>query len=278
MRGHTLHDVMTESGEQLLGRAFATQRTHPGTESSRFPLLVKWIDAHENLSIQVHPPDGHPRLPIGEGGKTECWFIAAAEPGAEIYLGLRRGIDRAAFIHELNRGTVDRCLNAFPARRGDFYFVPAGTPHAIGSGVLLAEIQQTSDVTFRLFDWNRVDPATGRPRDLQIEPALECIQFRTQSPVTTSVATDPGNRVIALLRHDQCRHFKVDWRRLSTADKTGNPGRATAIVCVSGGGRLHGGAESVAFRAGDCALVPATGEFICDPAPVCEFLEAEIGN
>ena len=276
-RGRTLHDVLSESGEHLLGNSLAAQRTRLGTVTPRFPVLVKWIDAHENLSIQVHPPDGHPRLPSGEAGKTECWFVAAADPGAEIYLGLRRGIDRAALVHELNRGTVDRCLNVFPAWPGDFFFVPAGTPHAIGAGVLLAEIQQSSDTTFRFFDWNRVDPATGRPRDLQIEEALDCILFRSEPPSKTNVATVPSNRVLTLLDYDLCPYFKVDWRRSTTSEKTGNPGRATTLICLNGGGRLHGGGESVAFRAGDCALLPATGEYICEPAPVCEFLQAEIG-
>lgn len=275
LRGRTLRELMKESAKALLGSSSASNSALRDT-LPQFPLLVKWLDARERLSIQVHPPDGHPRLPPGERGKTECWFVVDAEPGSEIYLGLRRGIDRAALVHELSRGTVDRCLNAFPARPGDFFFVPAGTPHAIGAGVLLAEIQQTSDTTFRLFDWNRVDPATGRPRELQIEEALDCINFQTAPPVPASVSNDAGIGSATLLSFDQCPHFNVHWRRSAEPETIGNPGRATVLVCLSGCARLTGGGETVEFRAGDCGLLSANGHFNCVPATFVEFLEAGI--
>jgi mannose-6-phosphate isomerase len=278
LRGRTLRDVLNESAEELLGDVLAARRSRPGAGALRFPLLVKWLDANENLSIQAHPCDGHPRLPSGESGKTECWLVAQAEAGAEIYLGLRRGIDRAALMHELSRGTIDRCLNVFPARCGDFFFVPAGTPHAIGAGVLLAEIQQTSDTTFRLFDWNRIDPATDRPRELQIEQALDCINFDALPPVTASLSSETASDSITLLKFEQCPHFNVRWRRLTIAGPIGNPGRATVLVCLSGSGRVVGGGETVEFRIGDCVLLPARGLFNCEPAAFVEFLEVQIGS
>jgi mannose-6-phosphate isomerase len=278
LRGRTLRDVLGESADDLLGPVFAARRTRPDARPLRFPLLVKWLDAREKLSIQVHPADGHPRLARGEIGKSECWMIVQAESESEIYLGLRRGIDRAAFMHELNRGTVDRCLNVFPARAGDFFFVPAGTPHAIGAGILLAEIQQSSDTTFRLFDWNRVDPATGRPRDLQVAHALDCINFAAPSPVTANVASAPMRDSATLIGFDQCSHFSVRWCRLTAAGPIGEPGRAAVLVCLSGSGRVIGGGETMQIRIGDCVLLPAGGHFYCEPGPCVEFLVALLGD
>jgi mannose-6-phosphate isomerase len=277
LRGRTLRDLLSESGSHLLGEALAAQRSRQAT-SPQFPLLVKWIDAHENLSIQVHPPDGHPLLPSGENGKTECWLVVAAEPGAEIYLGLRRGIDRPTFVRELARGIVRYCLNVFPARAGDFFFVPAGTPHAIGAGILLAEIQQSSDTTFRLFDWNRLDPATGRPRELQIEQALASIDFQAAPPVTRRVPDASGPNSTTLLSGDQCPYFTVDWRRVTTTETVGDSARGTALVCLAGAAKLNGGGESMDLGAGDCVLLPAMGRFDCEPATSVEFLEARIAR
>ena len=276
LRGHTLRDVMRESPESLFGSRPVSPPSRPNAATPRFPLLVKWIDAREKLSIQVHPPDGHPRLPAGESGKTECWYVWAAEPGAEIYLGLRRGIDRAALVHELARGTVDRCLNTFPASPGDFFFVPAGTPHTIGAGVLLAEIQQTSDTTFRLFDWNRIDPKTSRPRDLQLEPAIDCINFDEFSLGPGIRRMDMQADFMPLLAADRCDYFNVSKRRVSESRPIGGPGHCTVLVGLGGTGDVSGGGETVRVACGDCVLLPACGEFGCDPKPRLEFLEAQL--
>ncbi len=247
LRGESLRELISQSAEQLLGAAALPRLAQYGPAPFRFPLLVKWIDARKKLSVQVHPPDGHPRLPPGEQGKTECWFVADAEPGAEIYLGLRRGIDRAALLHELHRGTVDRCLNVFPAQPGDFYFVPAGTPHAIGAGVLLAEIQQTSDTTYRLFDWNRVDPSTGRPRELQIEAAIDSIDFSLPqaSKVTGQACASyiPGSSTKSdqfplsssetqLLGPNDCAYFSLS-RRVVAAPRELGVGQASSLPANS---------------------------------------------
>src|SRR5262249_19325002 len=147
-----------------------------------FPWLVKYLDARDWLSVQVHPDDeAVRRLWPGEGGKTEAWFVLAAAPESKIYAGLLPGVDEPALRKALATGTVADCLHQFRPRPGDCLFLPAGTVHAVGGGVLLAEVQQTSDATFRLFDWNRVD-AQGRPRSLHVEQALACINWR-QGPV-----------------------------------------------------------------------------------------------
>jgi mannose-6-phosphate isomerase len=138
----------------------------------RFPLLLKLLDSRDALSVQVHPDDaGAARLKEGELGKTEAWYILEADPGACIYRGVASGVDRAEFAARLREGTVGRCLKRLEVSPGEVYFLPAGTVHALGPGVRLAEIQQNSDTTFRLFDWNRVG-LDGKPRELHVENGL----------------------------------------------------------------------------------------------------------
>ena len=166
--GRSLHDLVREHPDELLGR-------HAGCE--QFPLLFKFLDAAETMSVQVHPNDAQAAmLAPGQHGKSEAWVILAAEPNSRLSVGLKQGVDRATLERHLAVGTVEECLHSIPARVGDVISVPAGTVHAIGAGVALAEIQQPSDVTFRLFDWNRHD-AHGRLRPLHIEQALQCIDF-----------------------------------------------------------------------------------------------------
>src|SRR5436305_8108749 len=170
LAGRTLRDLMERERTGLLGRA---AETHP-----TFPWLVKLLDARDWLSVQVHPDDvAVRRLWPGEGGKTEAWFILDAAPGSLIYAGLLPGVDEKRLRAALAEGTVAGCLHRFRPRPGDCLFLPAGTVHAVGGGVLMAEVQQTSDATFRLFDWNRVD-ASGRSRQLHIEEALACIDWK----------------------------------------------------------------------------------------------------
>jgi mannose-6-phosphate isomerase len=276
LRGRTLRELMRTNAESILGRS-AFDRTSPAANwALRFPLLVKWIDAQESLSIQVHPPDGHARLPAGERGKTECWLVLDAEPESAIYLGLRGGIDLTLLRRELARGTIDRCLNRFPACPGDFFFVPAGTLHAIGSGVLLGEVQQTSDTTFRLFDWNRTDPATGQPRVLQVEAALECIDFQSPVPRPTNIANAATGAVTTLVGFDRSPHFAVSWRRLETPDLVVESGRCRILMCVSGAANLAGAFETVPLTSGDCVLLPANVEFRCTPADSVETLVVDL--
>ena len=170
-KGQTLRQLMEQSSSALLGESAGRH--------SRFPWLVKLLDAGDWLSVQVHPNDEHVvRLWPGEGGKTEAWFVLATQPNSRIYAGLLPGVDEKVLREALSRGTVGDCLHQFSPRPGDCVFLPAGTVHAVGGGVLMAEVQQTSDATFRLFDWNRRD-AQGRSRQLHIEEALACIDWNS---------------------------------------------------------------------------------------------------
>lgn len=144
----------------------------------RFPLLVKFIDAHDILSVQVHPDDRYVSLyeDTEDSGKNEMWHILLADPGSSIILGLKEGVTRKDLRKALKKKSLEDCLNKVPVKEGDTFFIPSGTVHAIGRGILLAEIQQNSDITYRLYDWERVDNE-GNPRDLHIEKALDVIDF-----------------------------------------------------------------------------------------------------
>jgi mannose-6-phosphate isomerase len=165
LTGTTLSQLLATRGRELLGQ-----------EMPRFPLLIKLLDAQENLSVQVHPDDELARTwAPQEGGKSEAWLVLESSPEAAIYLGLKPGIDRATVLRELEHGTLPLCLRRYEPQPGQCYNVPAGSIHALGGGTVVLEVQQTSDATFRLFDWNRRD-AAGRPRPLHREAGLACLQ------------------------------------------------------------------------------------------------------
>ncbi len=177
MRGLTLADAMMAMGVNLMG----TLRL---SEQGGFPLLLKFLDARENLSVQTHPSPEYAAKHPGAHLKTESWYVVDAEPGAVIYKGLREGVRRDEFAARVKSGDVVKDLVAFPARPGDFHHLPSGTVHALGAGVLIAEIQTPSDTTFRVYDWGR----SGRA--LHLEQALECIDFqgRPAPPVNSGGA------------------------------------------------------------------------------------------
>ncbi len=185
LAGTTLRDLVHHRRRELLGPALLGHH--------QFPLLVKFIDAREVLSVQVHPDDEKGKRLAGDNGKTETWVVVGAEPGSLIYAGLKSGVTREQFGKAIEAGRVEPLLHRFPAQPGDCIMIEAGTVHAIGAGVLLAEIQQMSDATFRVYDWGRVG-ADGRPRELHIREALESIDF-SRGPVNPMIP----------LRHIGCR-------------------------------------------------------------------------
>lgn len=154
-----------------------------------FPLLIKYIDATDDLSVQVHPDDNLAQERYGMNGKTEMWYVIQAEEGAGLYVGFKDGVTRDQYWNAVEEGTVDKLLRFYPVKKGDLFFIPAGTVHAIGRGVLLAEIQQPSDVTYRIFDWNRVD-ANGNSRELHVDEAFDAIHFEGESAQNELDASD----------------------------------------------------------------------------------------
>jgi mannose-6-phosphate isomerase len=172
LAGKTLHWLMEHHSQELMGQARPL--------NGRFPLLVKILDAREKLSLQVHPPPAKAKSLNGEP-KTEIWYITQAEPGAELYVGLRKDVSREEFESKIKDGTVEKCFHRVPVSAGDAMFLPSGRVHAIGGGLVIFEIQQNSDTTYRVFDWNRLDPH-GKPRQLHVEQSLECIDFEDFEP------------------------------------------------------------------------------------------------
>jgi mannose-6-phosphate isomerase len=171
--GKDLHWLMENHARELIGDA------RPAGEN-RFPLLIKILDAQEKLSLQVHPPAGRAAELKGEP-KTEMWFIADAAPGAELFAGLKRGVTRAKFEEKISDGSVAECFHRVPVRAGDTMFLPSGRVHAIGSGLVIFEIQQNSDTTYRVFDWNRAG-LDGKPRELHVAQSLASIDFSDFEP------------------------------------------------------------------------------------------------
>src|SRR2546421_8640672 len=170
--GRTLHELWTQQRKEIFGDL---------ADTPRFPLLIKILDAQEKLSLQVHPPE-NVASKLGGEPKSEFWYVAAVNPDAEVFVGFREPITRDAFEEKLRHGTVIDYIHKIAVQAGDAVFLPAGRVHAIGAGTLLIEIQQNSDTTYRVFDWNRTDPASGTKRDLHVEQAIQCIDFEDVQP------------------------------------------------------------------------------------------------
>jgi mannose-6-phosphate isomerase len=248
--GQPLRHLMEQHAGDLLGAR--------AREYQRFPWLVKFLDACDWLSVQVHPDDRSVReLWPGEGGKTEAWFVLDAEPGSRVYAGLRPGVDEKRLREALETGSVVECLHSFVPRPGDCVFLRAGSVHAVGGGVLMAEVQQTSDATFRLFDWNRKD-AQGKSRTLHIREALACIDWSRGpvEPVRAAGFTMPCETVKGSHRQPlvHCEYFALDYVQGNEPLPLGGEGRMQIFIALRGAGRL--GDEAV--QAGEVWLLPAT--------------------
>jgi mannose-6-phosphate isomerase len=249
---------MERHSAALLGRA--------ATCPARFPWLVKLLDAWDWLSVQVHPNDEHVvRLWPGEGGKTEAWFVLAAAPNSRIYAGLRPGVDVKELRNALDEGMVGDCLHQFSPRPGDCLFLPAGTVHAVGGGVLMAEVQQTSDATFRLFDWNRRD-ANGRTRQLHIEEALACIDWNSGPVHPIRAANYPGGRDMpSRQKLVQCPYFTLEYLHYREPF-TQKGGSLQVLLVLHGRGRLESARDERPLVPGDTLLLPAALDALtCHP-------------
>lgn len=237
--GKTLNTLWNEHRAEVFGGDVPA--------SERFPLLVKILDAQDRLSIQVHPPD---RVAGELGGepKTEMWYIAHAEPGAALYVGLAAGVSREDFEKGIKSGDTEAQVHRIECKTGEFIFIPSGRLHAIGAGLLIYEIQENSDTTYRVFDWNRVG-LDGTPRDLHVEQSLQCIDFDDVEP-----AMDSANGETI----SECEQFKVErWELASGAGRAcGDPGSFAIISVVEG--EVSCGAAG--FAKGDFFLVPANAD------------------
>jgi mannose-6-phosphate isomerase len=267
LAGLTLHELLAAGPERILGAAPAA--------NGRFPLLLKYIDARQELSVQVHPNDEQAaRKCPGMSGKTEAWVVLDADPAtSRIYAGFAPGVTAADFRAALAAKTAPRTLHSFIPTPGDCVFLDAGTVHAIGRDILMFEVQQTCDTTFRLYDWDRVDAKTGRPRQLHVDEALECSDFARGPcpPVRPRVEERGGVRREGLV---SCRYFTLERHTGRSPLRVGAAGQCRAIVCVSGRGELESAGKRYPFATGDVMLLPAAlGECVCVPNSEITLLE-----
>jgi mannose-6-phosphate isomerase len=247
LAGRTLRALMREQGSEILGSAAPA-------EAGRFPLLCKILDARDRLSLQVHPPARASHL--GEP-KTEMWYIARADPGAELFVGLKRGVSRQLFEEALRAGRVADCFHRIEVKSGDAMFLPSGRVHAIGAGLVIFEIQQNSDTTFRVDDWNRVG-LDGKPRELHVAQSLESIDFEDfEPPLIRPRTIDAGAFVVRPLVNHPLMHTDLVEAAASAEFQPGMS-RLHVVAAVDGSVVVRRGDVSVPLQAGDFCLIPAS--------------------
>lgn len=271
LEGNTLVDLVEVYMGDLVGediyRRFGLQ----------FPLLFKWIDARGDLSVQVHPDDKLAEEREGCLGKNEMWFIRKAGSGARLICGFKGGVNQMRYLKALQENRVESVLKPEPVSPGDIFYIPAGTVHAIGKGILLAEIQQSSDLTYRIYDWNRPG-LDGKPRKLHVEQALKALRFSDKEFPDTA----PGR--IEYCRHANATnpvldtpHFQVNYLPLTQGIEKDFTGLDSFVVymCSKGAAVLKADGKAVEIRQGELVLVPA----VCDIVDIfpdtlgCELLE-----
>jgi mannose-6-phosphate isomerase len=248
LAGRSIRWLMEQHGAALLGDAAAAA-------GDRFPLLCKILDARDRLSLQVHPPAAKAEA-LGGEPKTEMWYIADADPGAELYVGLRRGMTRAEFESRIQTGDVAGCFHRIAVRAGDTMFLPSGRVHAIGAGLVIFEIQQNSDTTYRVFDWNR--PGTdGKPRQLHIQESLASIDFDDLEP---SLVRSPPEQLGPFTSRSVVRDDLFDVTE-HTTDSDGvldlEHDALQIVACTAGFGEISAGAGSVSMHTGGFCVLPA---------------------
>jgi mannose-6-phosphate isomerase len=234
LRGKTLHELWTQHRQGIFGEV---------SDTPRFPLLIKILDAQDKLSLQVHPPENVASR-LGSEPKSEFWYVAATDADAELFLGFREPVTPDQFEKGLRDGTTIDQIHKIAVQPGDAVFLPAGRVHAVGAGNLLIEIQQNSDTTYRAFDWNRIDPATGTKRELHVEQAIQCIDFEDVQP---QLIQSQGELLIS---HSL---FEVRKWNLDEARDAAPLGQFAIVCCLTG--NLN--CAKVTLGAGESFLIPA---------------------
>jgi mannose-6-phosphate isomerase len=268
LKGNTIRQLMQQSHHRLLGRSSG--------QFTRFPLLLKFLDVTGRLSVQVHPSDGHTDLiPSGDTGKDEAWVVVSAGSEARIYAGLKAGSSAKALRHAIAAGTVPGQLTSFAPQPGDGVFIPAGTVHSL-SDVVVFEVQENSDVTFRLYDWDHVDPRTGQPRPLQVDQALACIDFK-QGVICPVTPLKEETRPVLRENLIHCDHFGVTRLTGEIPFVVGKAGMPRVLVCLAGDARLEHAGIDYRIGKGYLLLLSAeVGKCSCRPHGVTSVLEISL--
>jgi mannose-6-phosphate isomerase len=250
--GRTLHSLIKEHGRAVYGDVLLT-------EHGQFPILIKFLDAREDLSVQVHPPDDYTRDNPGTHLKSEAWYIVQADAGSRILKGLRPGVTRDVFASAIKSGTVESLIKSTSVKSGQCYYLPSGTVHALGAGIVVAEIQTPSDTTFRVHDFGRIDASTGKPRKLHVDEALACIDFSgtTQEKQSRSHVAGLFTTVSRLV---SSTYFTLEKVRMTEGIEEPVP-YDQPVVWIMLEGQAHVRVEGVkaptTFTKGDTILLPA---------------------
>jgi mannose-6-phosphate isomerase len=257
LAGHGLDDARKRFGGEWLGEkyeAYAESRKRETGVDARFPLLVKLLDCNDDLSVQVHPSDDYANLPPGEPGKTEMWYVLDAKPGAKIIYGLKPGWTRETFAEAIRENRVMEALESVEARPGDTFFIPSGTVHALCAGVLVAEIQQNSDTTYRIYDYDRPG-LDGKPRELHIEDSLNVIRYDNAGARHARTDLDRPHEWLELAR---CTYFVTEKALVNGQWTIGTfPDTFSILINAEGEGTLAWADGEISLAPGDCVLLPA---------------------
>ncbi len=271
LKGKTIHELVKLYRGELLGEQ-NYQRF-----GDEFPLLIKFIDANKDLSVQVHPDDVFAKDLYGEDamGKSEMWYVMQADEGASLISGFKESIDKEEFKERLEASTLEVTLNREKVKKGDVFYIPAGRIHTIGKGILIAEIQQTSDVTYRIFDFDRID-VDGNKRELHVDKAAEVLNFEVLNSYKQKVdKVHNGSADLVDCKHFVSRKWVAD-NQLEISNK--NCDSFKILICVEGESQLTYGSEhSIKLSKGDVYLIPANLDSLTvDPNPYVEFIEVYI--
>lgn len=246
LKGKNINEIIDLYPEAILGKSVLERF------GKQFPLLFKFIDAREDLSIQLHPNDDLAKARHNSFGKTEMWYVMQADADARLVVGFKKNSNQKEYLEKLENNDLISLLNEYPVNQGDVFFLETGTIHAIGAGVVVAEIQQTSDITYRLYDWDRVD-ANGKGRELHTELALDAINFNTtNSKIDYSEVSNESSQVV------NCPYFNTNiialqdhyiWKKSKES--------FTVFMCTNGQFEVIINGEIMQYKMGDTILIPA---------------------
>ena len=253
LAGKTLHDLVLQAGRDLYGDVPLVG------QAGQFPILIKYLDAREDLSVQVHPDAAYCANHADAHLKSEAWYVVRHEPGARILKGLAPGASRDAFEKSIAHGAVETMIKSLPVKDGDCYYLPSGTVHALGAGIFAAEVQTPSDTTYRVFDFNRVDLATGKLRGLHVQQALDCINFSAR-PAAAQQRSHSASYHATVTRLCACEFFTIEKVRFVQGVEQSMPYDQPVVWMMLEGQcevRVDGIAEPTRINPGDTVLLPA---------------------
>ncbi len=270
LAGQTLHAVASEFGKELMGDVPLLG------DHKQFPILIKFLDAREDLSVQVHPDSDYCRGNPGAHLKSEAWYIVQSDPGSRLLKGLRPGVSKDAFKSAIEAGTVESLINAIPTKEGQCYYLPSGTIHALGAGILVAEVQTPSDTTFRVYDFKRIDPGTGKERKLHVDQALQCIDF-SGKPTPEQPRSHVAGFFTTVSRLVTSEYFKLEKVRMTEGVEEPVPYDEPVVwVMLQGAAQVKVDdlKEPVTFSRGETVLLPASMKNpIIKTTADCQWLE-----